>query len=749
MRTVSGRKRRTCTAAAALVAAVALAGCAQSYLQGAATASSTKPPSSDNIFDWLDSNAPETRRGQATQGAPGGTGPTNAEIYYGTNVAGLGRSDSADVGNSGRIVTAGLDVGGPFDNGMSRSGLRAQNDGRAQEQGVTRAPGNSLNVNFENADIKAVTRAILGDILNLNYAIDPRITGTLTLYTRRPIARQQLLPLLEDALRAQGAAIVKQNEIYRILPDKEATGLGRTNVGRNAGDAGFGITALPLENISADALSKILDGFGAPPRSVRIDPDRNLLIIQGTYSEREQLIDTAMAFDVDWMRNQSVGVFPVRNANPDVVIGELNKMVDANSVRFQAIDRMNAILAVSRSPQAIRQVSTWISRLDRINNAGVRVRVYRLKHADARRIATLIREVFGIGGSGQLQPEAGQLVPGSEGVTARVAAAPTAGIGTGTQSDAQSDAGRVAAPDAAPIEAGSGNRKIRVTADTANNAIVVHADQQDSLLIERAIQELDRAPVQVSIEATIAEITLTDALNNGVQFYFAGKWGSVSQSRGALPLGRVVPGANLVLGNEATPRLVLDALREITDVKVLSSPSLVVVDNQPAILQVGDQVPVTTRSAQDVTNPTAPIVNSIDFRDTGVILRVTPRVHANSMIGIEIEQEISAVKEGAPNSETLTPTISQRRVKSTVSVADNQTLLLGGLISEQRTKGKSGIPGVVDIPVLGNILAGQHNDGNTRTELIIFIKPQVVRNTIDARRVAEDLRRRMKGFERW
>jgi general secretion pathway protein D len=180
-----------------------------------------------------------------------------------------------------------------------------------------------------------------------------------------------------------------------------------------------------------------------------------------------------------------------------------------------------------------------------------------------------------------------------------------------------------------------------------------------------------------------------------------------------------------------------------------------VVDNQPAVLQVGDQVPVTTRTAQDVTTTIAPVVNSIDFRDTGVILRVTPRMRANGTVSIEVEQEISAVKGvtdatggSTTTNASLTPTISQRKVKSTVLVGDGQTLLLAGLISEQRNAGKSGLPGVMDIPVLGNILTN-HNDGNTRTELIIFIKPKIVRSAFDGKRVAEDLRWRMKGFERW
>ena len=204
-----------------------------------------------------------------------------------------------------------------------------------------------------------------------------------------------------------------------------------------------------------------------------------------------------------------------------------------------------------------------------------------------------------------------------------------------------------------------------------------------------------------------------------------------------------------IWGSETSPKLVLDALRDVTEVKILSSPSLVVVNNQAAVLQVGDQVPITTRQAQDVSqSPTAPVINTVEFRDTGVILRVIPRVHPDSMIGIDIEQEISSVKDSA-NADTLTPTISQRRVKSKVSVADGQTLLIGGLMSEQRTKGKSGIPGLNDIPVIGELFAGMHKVESVKTELIIFIKPRVLRDGSDARRLAEDLRQRMKGFSHW
>jgi general secretion pathway protein D len=759
------------SAAALLVASGlwGLAGCGQLPLSSPGNA---PRDTQAGVFDWVDSQNKTATASRTSD--PERTASANPEIYYGNGVDGQSQTAKADDGPT--AMPAALSV---FERAFSSKTFAQNTQSPAAPpagEGLTRLPNDSISLNFENADIKTVGRTILGDVLHLNYAVDQRVNGTVSLSTRRPITRDQLLPLLESALRVQGIALVQDSGVYRIVPDKDAVGMGSANVGRDAGGPGYGVTALPLENISADALFKILDGFGARQGSVRADVGHNLLVVQGSFPERQQLIENALAFDVDWMRDQSVGIFPIQNGNPDTVIAELEKMTEGSVVRFQPISRMNAILAISKSKQTIRQVATWIARLDRINDLGVRVRVYRLRNSDARRVAALIRDVFGgTGGtgSGQLSALGTETAPGTATVTARVAAGPSLGGPSRTSAaiaattpppsaDIPSEGPGGAVGGATDILGTGAGAKIRVIPDVANNAVLVYASQQDSKMIERAIHDLDRAPAQVAIEATVAEITLNDTLRNGVQVYLASKnlglgndKGSFSILNDILPLARVVPGVNLVLGPETGQRLVLDILRQVTDVKVLSSPSLMVVDNQPAVLQVGDQVPVTTRTAQDVTTTIAPVVNSIDFRDTGVILRVTPRMRANGTVSIEVEQEISAVKGvtdatggSTTTNASLTPTISQRKVKSTVLVGDGQTLLLAGLISEQRNAGKSGLPGVMDIPVLGNILTN-HNDGNTRTELIIFIKPKIVRSAFDGKRVAEDLRWRMKGFERW
>ena len=283
------------------------------------------------------------------------------------------------------------------------------------------------------------------------------------------------------------------------------------------------------------------------------------------------------------------------------------------------------------------------------------------------------------------------------------------------------------------------------------------------------MREIDRPRLQVAIDATVAEVTLTDQLQYGVQHFFtssdfgaAADKGSVGLFPATAPatsattssstpnaltiaqtafLQRVLPGFNLLLGPEAQPRVILSALSTITDVKVLSSPSLVVVDNQPAVLEVGNQIPVTTSTATLLSNSNTPVVNTIEMRATGVILKVLPRVHANGLVQLEIEQEISNVVN--PGQQTLTPTIAQRRIHSTVAVTSGQTVLLGGLISEEQDNSKEGIPGLNQIKYLGDLL-GNTSKSRNRQEIIVFIRPVVVRNGVDQQAVTQEFRERLE-----
>jgi general secretion pathway protein D len=290
---------------------------------------------------------------------------------------------------------------------------------------------------------------------------------------------------------------------------------------------------------------------------------------------------------------------------------------------------------------------------------------------------------------------------------------------------------------------------------------MIFSNQEDYLVIERALQALDRPPLQVAVDAMVAEVTLTDQLQYGVQSFLTsanvgappdrgsvGLFDAAQSSAQSALLARVLPGFNLLLGAESNPKLVLSALSTLTAVKVLSAPSLVVADSQPAILQVGDEVPISTGSAT-VLSASNTVVNTISLHNTGIILKVLPHVHPNGSIELEIEQEISNVVNSTAGgaSPSLTPTISQRRIHSTVTTSSGQTVLLGGLIKEDDERTVSGVPGLNQIKYLGDLL-GNKSDSKSRSEIVVFVTTKLVRNGRDAQVVADEFRERLDTMRR-
>jgi general secretion pathway protein D len=643
--------------------------------------------------------------------------------------------------------------------------------------------GKGYEMNFENTPIATVAKAVLSDILGVGYTIDPRVQGSISLSSGRPIPRNDLLYVFESALRVSNVALVRDSQGYRLVPSAEALGTGAIDRGRDL-EAGFGITVVPLQYVSAPTLIKLLDNFAAKQGMVRAEPSRNLIVIQGNGADRQAAIDTILSFDADWMRGQSVGIYPVNNSTPEPVISELERIIDSGEgglsqsvIRLQAVNRQNAILVVSRKPEYLRTVSMWITRLDKSGGGGTGVKVYRMRYGDARQVAALLNDIFlGSAGAGTDAP-ANQLAPGSGVMSATSdrlnspSALPTAGnpvraasasaLSPAANFDTRfgdAPVGSRSQTTSATSQATTYGRNgqgplltnVRITPDAVNNALLIYASPEHYRIIERTVQQLDQPQLQVAIDATIAEITLNDDLRYGVQFFLKGKdvglpndSGSIINTAKDVVLSRVLPGFNFLVGTEAQPRVILDALHSVTDVKILSTPSVVVVDNQFASLLVGDQIPITTRTAQSVDVPTAPVVNNIDYRNTGVILRVAPRINANGNVLLDVEQEISAVA-NTSTADTLTPTISQRKVRSSIAVASGQTVLLGGLISERQDRGRRGIPGLDQIPGVADLLS-RSSGSMQRTELIIFIRPQIIRNGIDAHRVAGELRAKMRG----
>jgi general secretion pathway protein D len=678
---------------------------------------------------------------------------------------------------------------------------------------VQAAPnGDGYELNFENADITAVAKAILGGILGVGYTIDPHVQGTVTISSGRSVPKGELILVLENALRMNGVVLAPDGAGgYRLVPSGD--GQGPPVVGTSDSPQGYGISVVPLRYTSAQTIIKLLDSYATKAGVARADVAHNMILVEGTGPERTEAVDAILRFDTDWMRGQSVGIYQLDNATPDAMIKELGNIMQNSEkglneglVTFQPIARLNAVLVVTKKPNLLKEVATCIRRLDKSNNAGASVHVYRLLYADARTIAKVLGDLFGTSSSGlnsaanQIAPGAGTSststlignqansannglpnLPATQPGLAGAGGAGTPGIQLGNSGNGVGNPQAVNASvfggSSGAVEPGAfggdnnqGQTSVvtpgfRIAADVANNSLVVYADQEHYQIIEQTLARLDRPQLQVAIHATIAEVTLNNDLQFGVEYFLQNNAGSLgfntlgaaaATAAGAAAtqaLGAVLPGANILIGSQTNPKVVLNALRTITDVKVLSSPSVVVLDNQPATLLVGDQIPVETGTANVLAATTAAsntIVNSINYINTGVILEVLPRVNANGNVVLAIQQEVSGVENNSSTSSTtssttsLTPTVSQRQIKSAVAVASGQTVLLGGLISETQTRTRSGIPVLEEIPVLGNLFST--NDRSTmRTEIIVFIEPEIIRNSSDAAKAAEELRAKLRG----
>lgn len=607
--------------------------------------------------------------------------------------------------------------------------IRAPRSARAA---ATSAEGD-ITLNFQGTDINEFVKVILSDLLQRSFVIDPGVRGSVTMETAQPLRRADLFPLLEEILAINKAAIIEADGIYRILPK---AGAARGNLSPLTADieldGGYSVRVIPLQYIAAPEMGKILEPFVAEGGELRIDKPRNMVIIGGTPRELARLRDTIDIFDVDWLRGMSVGLYPLEHVGPATLKRELDAILGGMEgggpdellgglVRTVALERLNSILLISATPAALGRTETWLYRLDRPGErAGQNLYVYEVQNAKAVEIAKILSEVF----SGKGQTEAApppSLAPGTTPVEI------TAVTETAIEEDAPP-----------PVE---------IIADDTRNALVILATAQDYRMIAAAIRKLDVVPLQVLIEASILEVTLAGDLDYGIEWFFSNQIGRNRGGRGALDLGgagvsALAPGfAYTIVNSAANVKVALNALESESEVNVLSAPSLMVLDNQTARINVGDEIPVPSRQSTSNITPGAPTVNEIRFRNTGITLEVTPRVNNSGLVTMEIRQEVSnAIR--TTSSTINAPTIQKRQIKSTVAINSGQTIVLGGLIRNSETENASGVPVLQQIPALGKLF-GNTSAKNRRTELVVLLTPRVVRNQDDAQKITDEFRKKL------
>lgn len=586
----------------------------------------------------------------------------------------------------------------------------------------------TITINLNAVPVADAVQQVLGDILNENYVIETQLSGDVSLQTSRPVTREGAIRLLESVLASRSAELVDGGGFYRIVAAGQAG---------NGTGSGANMKIIAPRYVSAEALKGVFAGSSDKSISAEVDPVRNILIVRGSAAAIAEAEKLVAVFDVNWMQGMSFASVAITYSSPTQVVSDLETILGAGSggplsgaVRFVPLDRLNTVIVVSPQADYIAEGKAWISRLDRSGgDGGQKLYVIPIQNRPATEVAAIITEALSGSGEG-----AGGLRPGDRPVFA------STGEGEGGDISGASVGGSVEV---------SGSRgsapAARIIADDSNNAIVALATPEQFGILENAVSRLDAMANQVFLEATIAEVTLTDSLSYGLTWFFQS--GEVNTAFSDAANGAVAsqfPGFSVLFSGQ-DGRAALSAVAGLTDVKILSAPSLMVLDNRTATLQVGDQVPVVTQSSVSVTDPDAPIVNSVSLRDTGIILSVTPRVNDSGLVILEIDQEVSDVV-ATQSSGIDSPTIQQRRISTSVSVRDGQSIALGGLMRERLSDTETKVPLLGDLPLLGKLFSTTTTE-TTRTELLVMITPRVIRSTDASLTVTDDLVRRMKSIE--
>lgn len=594
------------------------------------------------------------------------------------------------------------------------------------------APG-KLEFTIPSADVRTLAQIVLRDTLHIPYTVEVDGDVMVSLATAGPVNRSQLVDLFEAALKKAGLAMVWQGSGYKI----ETLAAAKAEASGLLPDHGFANETVVLRFANADALKSLLDTV-VPGAVQQVDRDRNALVIAGTEAQRKGVHDVIAQFDVNWLRSMSFALFVPHNTDARLIAPELDKLINAADaptrglVRLIAMDKLNGVIAITAQPQYLEDVRRWVEVLDREGTSNEpRLYVYRVQNGRSKDLVKTISAIFGASGS-----------TGTESTDNQTGGTDT---GDGTQRPPAAPAPRpLPGAPAGPAASGKGALSIRITSDDVNNAIVIYGSAHDYAIVEDALRKLDIAPMQVLIEAAITEVGLNAELQYGVQWNYTQGNSNFALSNGSTnaPV-RNFPGFSYFYSSSDITGT-LNALEQRTKVKVVSAPKLLVLNNQTAALQVGDQVPIQTASQQSTVGQST-VVNSIEYKDTGVILKITPRVNVSGGVLLDVSQEVSDVLKTSSSS-IQSPTIATRKIATTVAVQDGQVIALGGLFRDSKSFGKDGLPLLSRIPILGSLFGNTDNTQN-KTELIVLIKPHVLRSPDDLSAITEEMRQKISTLE--
>ncbi len=592
-------------------------------------------------------------------------------------------------------------------------------------------------LNFDNANLYKVIK-IIADILELNYIIDPKIKGTVNIHATGAISKDDLMVIFIDILRINRAAIVQHGAVYHIIPmgDTKTKALTlRQPLSKSLEDVAepshtVTIQIIPLRYIAPSEIEKIVKPFLSSGSHVIGYEKSRLLLITDFTDNIDKVLSIIELFDINIFEQVNARLFPIQNADVTDIAQELEKLFAAfevstksgrgTGINFVPITRINALLVISSLPEALQVAERWLKEMDtREGEVDVRTFIYHVRNGIATELADILNSIF----MQDQEAPAGQ---------------PRTAV-------ANQQAQNIPQTQASEGKAGI-TGKVQVISYATTNTLIIKANPRDYEIVEGILEELDIVPRQVLIEVVIAEITLTESTEFGIEYAFQNSATDITPLEGSSALGFTGRLLKIGSGDQQTLLATLNAFAGETKLRVLASPHIIATDGKEASIRVGDEVAIRTSEARPTgADAGSPVDVTIQRRDTGTILRVTPHINATGLVTLEIDLEKSNVTPPPEGSSDIG--INKRTTSTTMVVQDGKTILVGGLIDETVTETISKVPILGDIPYLGALFRNT-TESNSRIELVLLITPHVIRNLHEAIEATDSFITQLPGIQK-
>lgn len=599
---------------------------------------------------------------------------------------------------------------------------------------------------FDNADIYEVLQAVLGEMLHLNFIVDPTIQGKVTINTQGTVSQADIFNILESVLSLNGVSIIRDGKLYKVVKDANAP---RDTLAFEAlGEGSPLIQIVPLKFVQGSALIATLRNFIGQQAGITNDPTNKYLVIADRASNVSKILDLVKVLDVDYLKHVKIKLVQIQKGDALEMAREMETLfktsgmfnwpgTEPNKIFFMPINRMNALLVAGSNEAVLDAAEKWIKILDDEPKDGIgsSIHVHTIENSTAVRVANILRQIYG----------GAPITPTGSDPTKTIIKGSVPGVGTAA-----------AVGTTGPGLSGS----VQIIPDETTNTLVIKASPQDYLQIKKVIERIDLIPRQVLIQVMVAEVQLNDATQFGIEWWLRSNKGSINgrpiSEQAALGSGLVSPnpvklgtpaslpaGLNYMVFNGAGDIVGLfNALSQTTDVNILSSPHVMASDGREAKIEVGKDVPTITQtvSTPSATTTTSGLTtsNAIQYRTVGILLNVKPHVNASGLVSLTLAQEVSTLSEETVKG-TDSPVFTKRKVETEVTLEEGKTLMIAGLIQDNTNNISKGLPGLKDVPVLG-YLFGAKSDKRDKTELMVTITPYVVRNREEGDRVTASFR---------